>query len=368
MAETELLEVRTGCRLHFGLMELAPGQPLRFGGLGLMLSEPSLQIDFRASQQTRIAFDSAVDAEVNHRIGAVLELRNSLLGSSRHYGLRVKRALPLHNGLGAGTQLASTVAIGLELIDRCRSSQLDGGNRSGQWKNVCDLSRDFTTEWLVKFAARGLRSAVGLEGFLRGGLILDQGYCETDSDVDVEDVVNNDSGCSSVGRPVHSRVSTVPSNWRVILARPAQCEPMSGKREADLMAKLGRSVNTNKYRMLELAEQAMAIADCSTGSAADFEPFTNLLDRYMHYAAKIFEDSQGGMYNGPAITEAVATFRRVGLCGVGQSSWGPIVFGFAQDAAAAESSLRRLSDYRQPWSIAITTPAAQGAQWRAIES
>ena len=41
-----LLEVRTGCRLHFGLMELADGRPLRFGGLGLMLDQPGWHLRF----------------------------------------------------------------------------------------------------------------------------------------------------------------------------------------------------------------------------------------------------------------------------------------------------------------------------------
>ncbi len=40
MRERALIEVTTGSRLHFGLLELASEQPLRFGGLGVMLDEP----------------------------------------------------------------------------------------------------------------------------------------------------------------------------------------------------------------------------------------------------------------------------------------------------------------------------------------
>src|SRR5690606_14699868 len=67
--DMESLEIRTGCRLHFGLMELAAGQPLRFGGMGLMLEEPGFVLRFSARPSTK----AIPNGEIQRRVAAQLE-------------------------------------------------------------------------------------------------------------------------------------------------------------------------------------------------------------------------------------------------------------------------------------------------------
>ncbi|MEY4566565.1 MAG: hypothetical protein RLY14_1535, partial [Planctomycetota bacterium] len=45
-------KLSTGTRLHCGLLETAPGEPLRFGGLGLMVEQPEVHSELRTSSQS----------------------------------------------------------------------------------------------------------------------------------------------------------------------------------------------------------------------------------------------------------------------------------------------------------------------------
>ncbi len=360
-----MLEIRTGCRLHFGLMELAEGEPLRFGGLGLMVSSPLLglrisrtenhQTDARRDRCYSVHTPPGPDAsETARRIGDVVQLhtdRQASTGSCclSSYHIEVFSALPLHNGLGTGTQLASAVAAGLEIrsqIDRQAVSTADP-----TWRPCSEIPELSDAQQLAQRAGRGLRSAVGLHGFLHGGLILDRGHGPGDSPPDS-------------ARTVDTRSVAVPSQWRVVLVRPSPAKLVCGQTESEKLSQIGRSPNPNRSNMLDLAQQAMR----SLGPDADLDHFTSLLTTYMRQAAEIFVPEQGGLYNGPQISLAVKLAEQAKLRGVGQSSWGPTVFGFASCQRAAVEAAEWLRRQRpcSDWEIAIAEPNFTGAQWRWV--
>ncbi|MEO8272045.1 MAG: hypothetical protein ABI557_20210, partial [Aureliella sp.] len=128
----------------------------------------------------------------------------------------------------------------------------------------------------------------------------------------------------------------------------------------EVMAELGSLPNPHRRQMLALAQRATSLAV----NHDRFVQFTDCLDQYMQLGSQLFSRYQGGMYNGADVTEAVQMAQAVGLRGVGQSSWGPTVFGFAASQACAEHYVEQLLYQRPDWSVRISTPATSGAQYR----
>ena len=114
---------------------------------------------------------------------------------------------------------------------------------------------------------------------------------------------------------------------------------VSGEQESLLMSKLGSTRNVHLPQMLSLAEEALVSA--RTGN---FERFVSTLESYMHLASLLFEGVQGGRYNGDRVAAAVAAAQTCGLRGVGQSSWGPTVFGISPTESEAIDATKRLQE------------------------
>ena len=326
-----MLEVSTGSRLHFGLLELAVGQPLRFGGLGLMLNEPGWRLRFGSDSGVPNASCHAsepITTDIEARIEQVRERLQRQFGRDLDTNIGVLQTLPLHSGLGAGTQLAAAVAIGLSLYAK--------------------LTTEPTIDELIHFSGRGKRSGIGLFGFMHGGLILDEGH--------------SPDGLRSL------RANSVALNcdWRIVLITPDQIEAVTGGYETSLMERLGQTRNTNRERMYALAKRSQEWADVDGG----FAKFTEALQEYVDAAGQLFAAGQGGMYNGKSVSRAVELAKETGLRAVGQSSWGPTVFGFAEHQGEAEQTAIKLTELRpnERWQIRICTPARQGASWRWIEN
>jgi beta-RFAP synthase len=324
-----VLEVSTGSRLHFGLLELAEGQRLRFGGLGLMLDEPGWVLQFRnaaTSSEIGLAHE-AISADIAGRIEQVRERLRQETGGEFAYRIDVLRKLPMHSGLGAGTQLAAAVAVGLGLFSGLTSKP--------------------TIDELLQTSGRGKRSGIGLYGFMHGGLILDEGHWQ------------------ETVRTVHATSTNLNRDWRVVLITPDQIDAVTGGYEASLLGRLGQAPNSNRGRMHELAKRALELARIGNR----FAEFTTVLQEYVDAAGQLFAAGQGGMYNGQSVSQAVALAKETGLRAVGQSSWGPTVFGFAEKPSDAERMAATLTAIRpnERWQIRVCTPARQGANWRWIE-
>lgn len=346
-----MLEVRTGCRIHFGLMELASDQPLLFGGLGLMLNSPDLII--RVSPVGTGAITGLVDADSEHasRVEKVLRANNA-----ERFDVHFDAIQPLHSGLGGGTQLAASVAAAIQLAQ----SNSPDSPRYSEWTPVREALPELTPSQLSQLSNRGLRSAVGLHGFLQGGLILDEGY---EASVSVETGQQNEISSASTGRRIKASSVQLPSDIQVVLVRPKVELSVSGDEEAQRLSALGRTPNPKRAEMFDLAsrllEQSSEIA-----SESCFLKVMSQLEQYMQFAAEMFADDQGGLYNGPSVAEAVQLCRNAGLRGVGQSSWGPTVFGFTNQRESAENAIEQLCQFYDTAQITHSVPDNQGATFR----
>lgn len=349
--ELGLLRVRTGCRLHFGLMELAEGESHRYAGLGMMVSAPAMELAFSPivpGRSLEVVVPPGADAcELERRIREVAVLHSRpVVPADIGCRIEISQALPLHSGLGCGTQLACAVATGLELLDLALAERLESGEGS-DWRVIAASAPHIDRGWLVHHTSRGLRSAVGLHGFVHGGMILDAGY-------------NLRTGHSNP-RPVDTRSAVPPPDWRIVLVLPSRAQHVSGSYEAELLAEIGQNPNPAREEMFSLAQQLLETA----GADPRFAYFCQLLEDYMRLAARMFAGPQGGPYNGPQVAAAVDLCRKAGLRAVGQSSWGPTVFGFACDEECAHRAAAKIRDASTGCSIVVASAASSGAQWNA---
>lgn len=357
-----MIELRAGCRLHFGLMELNEGCPNRFAGLGVMLDRPAIVLRIKESAAAQSDFEISLDAvsreEYQQRVGTWLAQMD------RSYHVSILQAYPFHCGLGAGTQLACLLACAAELLKqggsqpRCLGSDFEIRSDlnppansiqpvalNGDWRPVRHYLPQLDATSLAKISGRGLRSAIGLQGFLNGGLVLDYGYSESMTDI----------------RLVSTEYRTIPETWRWLLIRSHDSSAITGPLETRLIGRMAVRPNPKRVEMLELAGLALDAA-----SAGLFTNFAEAMQAYLHLAGDMFAPVQGGRYNGSACTQAVELALNHGLLAVGQSSWGPTIFGLADSEQHAQQIAAAIRDSSAKWHVEVAKPSSVGAEVRQV--
>jgi beta-ribofuranosylaminobenzene 5'-phosphate synthase len=283
--------VEAPARLHFGVLDLRGSLGRRFGGLGAAIADPSLLLEAAAGDEiTAEGPDATRAAEYARRF-------------VRHHGiaggasLRVHRAIPAHAGLGSGTQLGLAVARAL--------AELHG----------------LPTEpaALARAVGRGQRSAIGTWAFALGGFILEGG---------------RRPGTDGVA-PLLARFP-MPPEWRYVVAVPPGAPGLSGDAEVAAFERLAPPAEAEVERVahLVLMQLLPAAAD------ADLPAFGAALSSVQQITGGWFAGEQGGAFApGPGRT-LVRRMAEWGAAGVGQSSWGPAVYGVVGSSLEAS----RLAD------------------------
>ena len=155
---------------------------------------------------------------------------------------------------------------------------------------------------------------MGLYGFRYGGLIAEAGKTATDEIA-----------------PLVSRVA-LPEAWRFLLVRPAAGEGLSGEAERQAFERLPPVPPETTARMCQEAMLGLLPAAIE----GDFELFSESLYRYGEEAGRCFSRQQEGIYSTTLAAATVRELRRLGVVGVGQSSWGPTIFALLPSEQAAQ--------------------------------
>lgn len=311
------ITVTTGARLHFGLLSHQPTRGRYFGGVGLMVDQPGFRITARLAER-----DSASGPEAALRVRRFLETYRSHGPADRlpPCHLTVEREIPAHAGLGSGTQLGMAVAQALALM--AGEGHVDAPQ-------------------LAARVGRGLRSALGIYGFARGGLLVDGGKL---SEARIA--------------PLAARAA-FPDDWRMVLVTPGPPTGLSGAAERRAFAELPSMPMgvTSELSRLVLLELLPAVLE------ADFDACGEALFEIGRQVGEYFAPVQGGVYADAAMRQLAIHVRRSGIRGVGQSSWGPTMFILCQSATDADELTGELSrDDR--WSACrfrIASPMNTGA-------
>lgn len=283
--------VEAPARLHFGVLDLRGSLGRWFGGVGAAASAPTLLVSARAADVLRAEGEDADRAA---------QFARRYLEHSRIAGgadLQVHRALPSHAGLGSGTQLALAVARALAEL----------------------YQRPVDPPSLAHAVGRARRSAIGTWTFATGGLVVEGGR-HRDRDE-----------CG----PLLARLS-FPPEWRCVVAVPDAMPGISGTTEEEAFARLPQPAERDVERVAHLVLMALlpAVAD------ADLGAFGAALTQIQEITGRWFAAVQGSTFAPGRSEELVRRMAEWGAPGVGQSSWGPTVYGIVEGEGAA----RRLAD------------------------
>jgi beta-ribofuranosylaminobenzene 5'-phosphate synthase len=289
------VEVTAPSRLHFGMFAFGQSHRRRFGGVGVMLDSPAIRLQMCHSRRLKVSGPHAA------RVRAVIDRmdRQGRFGAPVACRIEVLAAPREHVGLGLGTQLSLAVAAGV--------NALMGGP-------------PLAAQDLAQLTGRGRRSAVGTYGFAHGGMIVDAGkQCE-----------------GEIGQ-MTTRVE-LPSQWRFVLMSPRTGEGLSGAEEATTFASLPPVPVETAVALERMATQELVPA----AEAGAFDRFSASLFEYGYLAGSCFAVGQFGAYASPRLAALVDHVRAAGIQGVGQSSWGPILFALLPDPPAARKFVDQL--------------------------
>jgi beta-ribofuranosylaminobenzene 5'-phosphate synthase len=332
-----MIRIHTPSRLHFGLLSLEAeghfwpnrqGEPLlparSFGGVGLMIQEPSLELHLHPAGEWSAQGPQAERAlQMARQFADTMSREGVVSGSPCRF--EIVNAPPEHIGLGTGTQLGMAAAHGLAHL----------------WK----LSANLPT--LASAVGRGQRSALGAHGFVQGGFLVEAGKT-----------------ASEILSPLVARLE-VPPAWRVVLVIPVCRKGLHGLQEKQAFeALVGQSDWTGTDSLCRLVLLGLLPAL----QVGDYDLFGEALYDFNQRAGMAFASVQGGIYASEETAAIVAFLRNQGVKGTGQSSWGPTVFAIVPDADRAEDLVRRLKQNfgAKLADLILTQPNNQGARIEEI--
>ncbi len=315
-----MIGVRTGSRLHFGLLSPAEPEslprtgagPRRFGGVGLMVEAPSLSLSMQPANSW-----SAKGPLSERALSFVRRFMRDMPD-----GLQ---APPEHAGFGVGTQLG--LAVGRALASLANFKDL----------SISDLARR---------VGRGARSGLGVHGFAQGGSLVEAGKHDTESI-----------------SPLVTRVA-FPDSWRVVLVLPSRQPSLHGDAEVKAFQNLQiKSSETDYLCRLILLGLLPALVE------RDIEAFGEALQEFNARAGKAFALAQGGVYANAQVAEVIEFARGQGVKGVGQSSWGPAVFAITADEEQANYLANRCRGHfgLESQDVIVTRARDVGAEMRVEE-
>jgi beta-RFAP synthase len=266
----------------------------RFGGGGVAVEFPRVVVAVRpASGQEVIALGSQAG-----RATAFAGRARDAFGHRGGLEVEVREAIPPHAGLGSGTKLGLAVALGVAEL---------AGIAAGP-------------QQLAAASGRGARSSVGCWTFAAPGLVIEAGV--------------RDGGWIS---PLVAR-HPMPERWRCVLALPLGGEGLSGDAEERFFDRLherpAREPSVSRLLLTALLPGLVS---------GDIDEFGAALTEIQREIGSMFATEQGGVFH-PRAAPVVDALHALGVGAVGQSSWGPSVYGIVDGPERATEVADRLRD------------------------
>jgi len=287
-APCDLVSVSTSARLHFGFLDPSGRGKRPFGSFGLAIDRPQTRLTLRRGSEFQITGVDCARAEPYLRSIAT----SFALASPYH--LHLDEVIPAHAGLGSGTQVALAIGSAVAVLEGL----------------PLDLSE------IAARLDRGKRSGIGIGTFGQGGAVLDGG-----------------PGDGALP-PVLCRLP-FPTGWRVLLIFDPAETGVHGASEAAAFAALpdfpeAESADLTR-RILLGALPALA--------EEDFKAFCDQVGYLQKKMGAYFGPMQGGPYVSAGVTAVLEGVAADGVTGLGQSSWGPTGFAFAESETQGQALL-----------------------------
>jgi len=312
-----VVRVETGARLHLGFYGLCSNSERVLGGIGIAVDGAGYVLEARRSSNDSV---KGCDSE---RAYWILEKAKKRLGVEKPIEIRIEKCIPSHVGLGSTTQLTLALYTALAKL----------------------MGMDATRA--VNAARRGPYSGIGVGVFLYGGFILDAGVRASAKDNTAKPALRGE----------------MPEEWRIVAIIPkTSWRVQEGHHEEELMLIPRGSMDMCCRAMYALLRMVVpGIAE------RDFQLFASGVEEIQRLTGSYFSGAQSGLFCCTESQEAAEKLRKVGAKGIGQSSWGPLVYGFFPSGSSAVRAFSMLRDsYKDRGLVLLLKPRNSGA--RIMES
>ena len=278
------ITVKTPARLHLGLIDLNGNLGRLYGSIGVAIDRPNVVLEATKSDELEVL------GKEPERCEEAVEKFSAFYKIEPNARIDVKECIPVHCGLGSGTQLALAVATALARIHGIKASIRE----------------------LASAMGRGFISGIGVAAFEKGGFIIDGGL----------NVVNQ-----TPPHPIFQH--SFPSEWVYVVAVPEIRKGLSGKDEKDTFANIvpGPEKYAAEISRLVLMKMLPALIE------KDIEAFGYAISEVDKKTGEYYKDTT------PQDGACAAIMERMlgaGAQGAGQSSWGPAVYGLAEKESATK--------------------------------
>jgi beta-RFAP synthase len=293
--QTMKVQVKTPARLHLGLIDMNGDLGRMFGGLGVGIDHPNFIIEAENAEKFLVTGQETVLATIL----AKRFISNYQIQPNVH--IHVSEAIPSHIGLGSGTQFSIAVAVALAKLFNVKASIPE----------------------LAVSMGRARRTAVGTSIFEFGGFVVDGGKNLT----------------TQTFPPLIYR-QPFPKEWRFMVAVPNLKEGLSNSEENHAFENLTKmpAEEVGQICRLIMLKLLPALAE------HDIENFGDAVTRIQVLTGNHFAQAQGGTYASPAAAECIQFMKKAGAYGVGQSSWGPALYGVIKQEEAKQV-LKKVKNY-----------------------
>ena len=287
------IHVKTPARLHLGLIDLNGGLGRVFGGLGVGIDQPNVVLEAQPSEKLcAIGLETDLVESLARRFLEAYHLEE------KSASLNLKQRIPEHVGLGSGTQLSLAVATALAKLFDVEAS----------------------TQELALVMGRARRTGVGTAIFEKGGFVVDGGK-----------TVRDRTGSLESFPPVIFH-KPFPEDWMFVVAVPNGEPGLSAGREISAFESLSPMPAEKVGRICRLTMMKLLPALLEH----DIENFGEALTQIQIIVGEQFAKAQNGTYSSETAADGIKFMRKLGVHGVGQSSWGPSFYGLCRNEKEAK--------------------------------
>lgn len=306
----KVVHVEAGARLHFGFLDLNGSLGRMFGGIGMGIDEPKVSLDVCRSDTLQAKgpdFERAL--EYAQRFLDHFDIKDRAF-------INIASAVPSHVGLGSGTRMALAVGKALAVL----------------------FDIDLSIKELAVVMGRSRRSSVGAVTFERGGFVLDGGHKK---------------GPKGNFPPLLFH-ALLPTEWTFVVAVPMSLKGASGAEEEEKFKALSiHEELSSKVCRLTLMKLLPSIVE------RDVAAFGEAITEIQDLVGSCFSSLQGGKFHSALSQRIACLMKGEGALGIGQSSWGPAVYGITADPEKAQAVCGRLKDGFGEETLIFTASCAQ---------